>query len=61
MLLFHDVVLQWKYIRIAKKYNFLLFIGKVLKAETTALDILDKVSVKLQYLHVYIMHTVYLC
>jgi len=48
--------LSWKYIRVAKMYVFLLFIGKVLKAETYALDILDNVSVKLQYLHVYVMH-----
>ena len=52
---------SWKYIRMAKKYNFLLFIGKVLKAVTCTLDILDNVSMKLQYLHVYIMHMVYLC
>lgn len=42
--------LSWKYIGMAKKYNFLLFIGKVLKAKTCALDNLDNVSVKLQYL-----------
>lgn len=52
---------SYKYIRMPKKCNFLLFIEKILKTETCAVDTLDNVSMKLQYLHVYIMHMVYLC
>lgn len=39
---------SWKYVKMAKKYNFLLFIGKVLEAETCALDILDNGPVQLK-------------
>lgn len=52
---------SYKYKRMPKKCNFLLFIEKILKAETHAVDTLDNMSMKLQYLHVYIMRMVYLC
>lgn len=39
---------SWKYVKMAKKYNFLLFFGKVLEVETCALDILDNGPVQLK-------------